>query len=133
MKMRTWSAATLCCVGFLGGAGGAAAEDAEPGKGIIRTAELTPRSTTPARPLRPASTLPAKTLADINRRLAAMQAEINRLKSEVNGLRARPAPSGGGQSTHSADEAYTMAAEARAIALRAEQKADQALAAASSH
>lgn len=101
-----------------------------------RVAELAPRSTSSGTAIRPSSTASTKDLAAINRRLAAMQRAINQLKVEVNLLRQQQAQGGsggGGQSAHSADEAYTMAAEARDIALRAEQKADQALSAAYSH
>jgi hypothetical protein len=134
MLKQILSGAALACAALVLGMGAAAAD--RTGPAVIRSAELTPRGATPATPLRPSSTSSANTLAAINRRLAAMQREINQLKADVSQLRQKPMRSGGGgggNSIHSADEAYTMAAEARDIAQRAEQKADQALAAASSH
>ncbi len=124
----------LSAIGLAGIGAAAAAESGAP-QPAVHTAALTPHATLPATPVRPSPASSARDMAEINRRLAAMQREINRLKMEVNRLRLkRPAQAGsGGQSTHSADEAYTLAAEARALAVRAEQKADQALSAAYSH
>jgi TolA-binding protein len=126
MSRQMLNRAALCALVCLWGT--AAADSGEPE--TIQTAELSPRTTTPAMPVRPTRTAPAKSLAEVNQRLDDLQRQITKLKRQLNKLRSqRQAPASSGQSGDDmAAQAVTAAAEARDIALRAEQKADQALA-----
>lgn len=107
---------------------GAETHEGVPGTHV---AELAPRSISPAKTMH-SSELSGRDMTKIEQKLASMQRAIDLLKSDVSRLKQRkvkiPQPGPGNQSVHSADEAYTLAAEARDIAMRAEQKADQALA-----
>jgi len=85
--------------------------EAAPGQTHIQIAQAASRTGTPQRLGKPTGVVQPQSVDDIGKTLAGMQRALDELRME-------------------AMEARTMAAEARDIALRAERKADEALAAA---
>ena len=109
----------------------AVAQD-DPGSTPLRMAEAMPRSITPRAPVSAGDIQSAQVIANLTARIENLERQVALLQSASVHIGTVPAPQpAGGSSNATAQEAKTMAAEARDIALRAEQKADQALAAAS--
>lgn len=93
-------------------------------------AEAMPRSITPRTPISSGNMQSAQVIANLTRRIQTLESQVALLQSASGPVTITPAPQpgGGGSANATAMEAKTMAAEARDIAQRAEQKADQALA-----